>query len=347
MCSFRDGRWFEPGTESAARRFARDGKAGNDGGAYHFESGELKGGAALVLEAAGPEAAPVSVLSVALFVGGGLVLLVVLVWLGIALFGPQRWRERVSGERPILGLGLAFPVVVLTGLLVIGLAMTASLSSSEAKPGALPIRVEGEQWWWRVSYPGFETANEIVIPTGRPVQLQLVSDNVIHSFWVPQLSGKRDMIPGHDNRLNIQADRPGTYFGICAEYCGGPHALMQMRVHALAPADYARWEAGQRRRAAVPGGPEAREGAELFLTIGCGKCHTVRGTPANGHEGPDLTHIASRSTLASGIMPMGRDELTRWTRHAQDIKPNNLMPEYPYAPVREIDAISAYLMELE
>lgn len=307
----------------------------------------MTGRGVLVLDPAGPEAGPVSTLGIAIFLGGAIILMVVLAWLGLALFGPQRLKKRLSGEKPIIALGLIFPVVVLTGLLFIGLGMTSSLASSERKPNSLTIRIAGELWWWRIMYEGFETANEVVIPVGRPVHLELVSENVIHSFWVPQLSGKRDLVPGRVNRLNIRADRPGTYFGICAEYCGGPHALMQMRVHALEPAAYARWEADQRRPARAVRNPVAALGAERFAAIGCGECHVIRGTPNDGYEGPDLTHIASRTTLAAGIMPLSQKSLTRWTRHAREIKPANLMPSYSHAPEAEIEAISTYLMGLE
>jgi len=302
-------------------------------------------GAALVLESAGPAAHPVAVLSWALFIGGGLILLLVLAFLWIALRGSERLKTRLANERTVLALGFFFPIGVLTVLLVIGLTMTASLASSERRPGALDVRITGERWWWRINYPGFETANELVIPVGRPVHLELRSTNVIHSFWVPQLGGKRDMVPGRINHLNLQADRPGIYFGICAEYCGGPHALMQFRVRALPPADYAAWEANQ--QLPIPPALANAPGARRFDALGCGSCHRVRGMIAGGITGPELTHLATRTTIAAGILPNTTENLTRWTRHAEEVKPGNLMPAYPYLSEAEAHEVSQWLSMLE
>lgn len=298
------------------------------------------------LDPAGPEAAPVATLSWALFAGGTLILLLVLAMIAIALAGPRRWRAWLARERIVLALGFVFPIAVLSVLLVIGLSMTASLASSTRPAGALTVRVTGEQWWWRIDYPGFETANELVIPVGRPVHVELASNDVIHSLWVPQLGGKRDLIPGRINRLNLEADRPGTYFGICAEYCGGPHALMQFRVHALPADEYRRWEAAQREPAPVPEAAAAISGARHFQALGCGVCHTVRGTEADGDSGPDLTHLATRTTIAAGVLPMSRENLARWTEHAEAVKPGNLMPPYRYLPEEELSSVVAYLATL-
>lgn len=298
------------------------------------------------LSDAGAAAAPVTTLSWWLFGGAGAILLLVILALIIARFGSLALRRRLATERMVIGFGLAFPVVVLTFLLVVGLTMTASMASSSARPGELVVRVEGERWWWRMTYAGFETANELVIPTGRPVRLELVSDNVLHSFWVPQLGPKRDMIPGRVNHLVLNAARAGTYWGVCAEYCAGPHALMQMRVHALAPADYARWEAQQRLPAPAPVAPVALRGGQRFLALGCGRCHTVRGTPAQGGEGPDLTHVAARSTIGAGILPTDHATFTRWTLATDRLKPGNLMPAYPYLPEAEAASVSDYLVTL-
>lgn len=299
------------------------------------------------LDAASASAQPVVTLSWALFIGGGLILLLVLVMIAIAVCGPRRWRRVLAREKVIIGLGFAFPLVVLSGLLVLGLTMTAGLASSKPKPDALMITVQGEQWWWRINYDGFETANELVIPVGRPVRLNLVSDNVIHSFWVPQLGGKRDMIPGHSNYLNIQADKAGNFFGICSEYCGGPHALMQFRVIALPPEQYTQWEAAQRLPANAPSGNIATRGADNFLKLGCGVCHNIEGTLAQGTSGPDLTHLGSRNTIGAAILEMDEHNIAQWTRHADMIKPNNKMPPYSYLQTGEIDDIAYYLARLK
>ena len=300
-----------------------------------------------VLDPAGETAVPVALLSWILFGGGALILLLVLGMIAVALWGPHAWRARLGREGVVSGLGLVFPIAVLTLLLVVGLTMTRSLASSTLPEGALEIAVEGELYWWRITYPGFETANELVIPVGRPVHLRLESDNVIHSFWVPQLGGKRDMIPGKDNRLNLVADRPGTYYGLCTEYCGGAHALMQFRVHALPPAEYARWEANQRSAPAAPQSERARRGAELFDELGCARCHAVGNAGEAELRGPSLAHLAARSTIGAGVLPLSEDNLTRWTRATDRVKPGNLMPAYPYLPEDDAAAISAYLLGLE
>ena len=204
-----------------------------------------------VLDPAGPYAGSVAALTwglIGLFVA---VLVVVLAALWIALFGRERLRRRLGGEKVIWIGGIAFPVIVLTGLLIWGLTLTRHLSEPATGP-ELRMRVSGEMWWWRVAYLDdagrtmLHDANELHIPVGRTVAIELVSPDVVHSFWVPQLSGKLDMIPGRVNLIRIQADRPGIFAGQCAEYCGGPHALMGFTVIAHPPEEYARWLARRR-----------------------------------------------------------------------------------------------------
>jgi cytochrome c oxidase subunit 2 len=177
--------------------------------------------------------------------------------------------------------------------------------------------------------------------------IDLTSDNVIHSFWVPELAGKLDMIPGKTNRIRLLADEPGVYYGTCAEYCGGPHALMQFQVRALPPADYVRWLARESGPARAPAEPLAAEGAVLFQTIGCGGCHAVRGTRATGEVGPDLTHVASRLRLGAGILPNNEGTLGGWIANPQRLKPGVKMPAYSGLSARELRALSAYLEGLE
>lgn len=179
-----------------------------------------------VLDPAGPFAGPVTTVAWVLFVMGAVVLALVLIALGLALFGPRRWKRRVASERLVWVGGLVFPVIVLSGLLLYGLSVTARVSDAP-RPGEMRVRVTGEMWWWRVAYlddQGREVvqdANEVHIPAGRPVVLELESADVIHSVWIPRLGGKTDMIPGRRNFMRIQADEPGVYAGQCAEYCGG------------------------------------------------------------------------------------------------------------------------------
>lgn len=301
-----------------------------------------------VLDPAGPFARPIATLSWVVFAMGGVVLFIVIVALGVALFGGEKTKARLGGEKAIWIGGFAFPVVVLSALLVWGLSLTHHLSAP-AGEGEMHVRVTGEMWWWRVEYPGapaFTDANELHIPTGQPVLVELHSADVVHSFWVPRLSGKVDMVPGRINHVRLQADEPGVYGGQCAEYCGGPHALMGFVVVAHTPEDFARWRAS-RRPNPLPDDPLARRGAELFNASGCGACHMVRGTPANGLAGPDLTHIGSRRSLGAGILPNNRGTLAGWVAGNQSIKPGNRMPDYRMFSGDELQAIAAYLDQLQ
>ncbi|MEN5361999.1 cytochrome c oxidase subunit II [Brevundimonas intermedia] len=310
-----------------------------------------------MLDPAGPFAGPIQTVAWVLFVMAAVVMVVVLVALGVALFGPRKWKRRVGGERLIWIAGLAFPVVVLTGLLIYGLTTTARVADAP-KAGEMRVRVTGEMWWWRVAYLDdqgreiVQDANEVHIPAGQPVVFELESADVIHSFWVPRLGGKTDMIPGRRNFMRLQADAPGTYGGQCAEYCGGPHALMGLVVVAHAPDDYAAWlERQSRPAAAVPSaqGPLALidQGRNVFAASGCAACHTIRGTEANGLAGPDLTHVGSRQTLGAGILPNNQGTMAGWISDSQSLKPGNRMPSYAVLAGQDVRAVAAYLESLK
>ena len=189
------------------------------------------------------------------------------------------------------------------------------------------------------------TANELHIPVGRRVRILLDAPDVIHSFWVPSLAGKKDLIPGRDNEITIEAETPGTYRGQCAEYCGLQHAHMAFLVVADPPEAFAAWQAAQRKLAAEPVGEEAAEGLRLFLQKPCAACHTIRGTPASGTLGPDLTHVASRQFIAAGELPTTRGSLAAWIADPQTIKPGNNMPMVPLSGDELLD-VSAYLASL-
>lgn len=302
-----------------------------------------------VLDAAGPYAQPVTLLAWTLLIGGALVLLVVAIALGIALRGTPAQRKRLGGDRAIWIGGVAFPVVVLTALLVWGLWLTSSLQATAPKDGEMRVRITGEMWWWRIAYldgegrPAISDANELHIPVGESVLLELESADVIHSFWVPRLAGKMDMIPGRRNLLRIQADQPGTYGGQCAEYCGGPHALMGLVVVAHTPEGFARWRASRM----APSAGSASPGATLFLSSGCAACHKITGTAANGLAGPDLSHVGSRRTLGAGILPNNRGTLAGWVADSQTIKPGNRMPSYKQFSPAELTAVAEYLESLK
>ena len=233
----------------------------------------------------------------------------------------------------------------------------SSKESSPTNAERLLIEVTGKRWWWAVAYLDengdqlFETANEIHIPVGVPVRLRLVSDNVIHSFWVPALGGKADLIPGRPNSLWLQADEPGVYRGQCAEFCGVQHALMAFFVVASSHEEFADWVASQKASAVEPQSDLARKGREVFRTSDCADCHTIRGVssvPDSSPQniGPDLTHLASRRSLAAGTLPNRRGHLGGWLADPQSIKPGNLMPSVPLA-AEDFHALLNYLETLD
>jgi cytochrome c oxidase subunit 2 len=249
--------------------------------------------------------------------------------------------------RTILVAGIILPTIVL--LVVFGVTIT-TLRALGTPPIAAEnvVHVQGNQWWWRVGYPAwqFETANEIHIPVGEPVQIVLESSDVIHSFWVPELHGKLDMIPGRTNQFWIQADEAGIYDGVCAEFCGGPHALMRFVVVAQPAEEYAAWIAAQQQPARLPSSDLAQEGLEVFLRKDCGDCHTIRGTQATGVLGPDLTHFASRQLLAAGAAPNNRGSLGGWILDPQHIKSGAFMPPTPFTG-DELTALLTWMETLE
>jgi cytochrome c oxidase subunit 2 len=241
-------------------------------------------------------------------------------------------------------------VVIISGLTIASFATTHALS--EAKPGDLTIKVDGQQWWWQITYinsdpsRSFNTANEIHIPVGRNVRFQLEAGDVIHSFWVPSLAGKQDLIPGRSNELTIRADRPGVYRGQCAEFCGLQHSHMAVFVIAESPDDYAHWVDAQRQQAADSSDQEVQAGKAVFMSKPCAACHTIRGTTALGTTGPDLTHVGSRQTIAAGLFDTTRGSLAAWIADPQTLKPGNNMPMVPLSS-DELRQVSAYLASLK
>ena len=300
-----------------------------------------------IFDPAGPYAWPITTLGWVLLAMAAGVFLVVIAAIYVGIWGKPRLRSRLGGTRAIWIGGIAFPLVVLTLLLVYGLSLTRHLSQP-APDGAMRVRVTGEMWWWRIAYldrsgrPLLHDANELHIPVGRPVLLELESADVIHSFLVPRLSGKLDMIPGRRNPMVIQADKPGVYGGQCAEYCGGPHALMGFVVVAHPAPQFEQLMQGRiaRSRASAPG---AASGAQLFTSVGCAACHRIAGTSANGIAGPDLTFVGSRRTLGAGILPNNRGTMMGWVANSQAIKPHNRMPPYTVLSGEQVTALAEYL----
>lgn len=308
-------------------------------------------GSQSALDPAGEEAHQIARLFWTLAFAGGLIWLAVV---GLLVYASHKRREPLSEHatrRLILWCGGVLPSLLLFLLLGYALWLMPGLRpfAAAGEASALRIEVTGEQFWWRVAYHdaggGAPTlaANEIRLPAGERVDLRLTSTDVIHSFWIPALGGKMDMIPGRVNRLTLLATRPGTYRGPCAEYCGTSHALMALTAVVMEPPEFRRWLAGQ--SAASPGISGA--GREVFLRHGCGACHRVAGTHARGGVGPDLSHVGSRATLGAGILPNDENALRRFIAHPQAIKPGSGMPNFSMLPDDDIAGIAAWLKGLE
>lgn len=287
------------------------------------------------------------------------------VWLLVMaalLYGSFRRRPAVVDRPPMqvgpergmtltVSIAVAVTVIVLIVWLVLSISGDRALASMP--PGA-PVKIEitGHQWWWEVRYLSpqpseqFTTANEMHVPVGRPVMLQLTSADVIHSFWLPNLDGKRDLIPGHVTTTWFQADTPGVYRAQCAEFCGHQHANMAMYVVAESPARYAAWLAAQRQPAAPPSDSLASRGEAVFLSSPCVYCHAIEGTKALGRMAPDLTHFGSRMTIAAGTLPNTRGNLAGWILDPQRVKPGNKMPGNPLGS-DDLQALLTYLESLK
>ncbi len=270
--------------------------------------------------------------------------------MGAAVWGvlraPSEHTERHAKLLIVVG-GVIFPTLVLALLLGFGLRL---LERDPVPEGTLRVEVHGEQWWWRVRYEAPEggvtvTANEIRLPAGRPVELRLTAAEVIHSFWIPSLGGKMDMIPGRENRLVLNPERPGLYRGACAEFCGTSHALMAFAVVVEEPEEFEAWLA----REAAPAAPEdtMARGRELFLGAGCGGCHRVRGIVELGEVGPDLTHVGGRRTIGAGLAETSVETLASWIAAPSAMKPGVHMPGYAMLPEADIRAIAEFLYGLK
>lgn len=323
--------------------------------------------------AAGSGAALIDQLGTVLYVGSAAIFIFVM---ALAIYGVYARARAINARFWIMSGGLAFPIVTLTVLLVYSLAIGNGLnaigssralqlflecfgggdanvtSRSNPSDGVLRIHVVGKQWWWEVRYeqPSGDPivlANEIRIPVNRPVELLLSSTDVIHSFWAPALAGKVDMIPGRITRLRVQTTEQGTFRAVCAEYCGGQHALMALVVVAHDARDFAAWLAHQALPAREPVDPFLQLGRDSFFKGDCHTCHVVRGIGAHGQEGPDLTHIGSRASLAAGTLDNHIGTLGGWIAGTQEIKPGAKMPVTLVYTGTELRALSAWLESLE
>lgn len=307
-------------------------------------------GAQHALDPVSGEAAFISNLSWLLYGGATLIFVTVMALAAYAIFGP-RGHNPLAHRGLIIGGGIVFPVVTLTALMIYAFVGAPNLLL-RGEP-ELRIEVTGEQFWWRVRYldaqgkAQFETANEIVIPEGITVAFHLRTADVIHSFWVPNLHGKLDMIPGHPKTMHVHAERTGQYRGQCAEYCGTQHAKMAFVVEVVAADVFEQWRRAQSNEARAPDTPLLQRGREVFLTSGCATCHTVRGTSMNGTLGPDLTHVGSRRTIGAGLLPNGIGALGGWIADSQALKPGNRMPAFNSLPAADLHAVAAYMASLE
>jgi cytochrome c oxidase subunit II len=302
------------------------------------------------LDPAGPDASRIWLLGVVMVVGAAAILVAVCVALFLAIIGSDILRRRLASNGAIVAGGIVFPVVTLTILLICGLWVTRSTIAPAASPPQLQVDIVGEQWWWRIAYapssgPPVASANEIRIPVGRDVELRLTSADVIHSFWVPNIAGKLDMIPGRTTTLRLRADRTGRFRGQCAEYCGGAHALMALDIIVMPQSEFDAWLAG----VATSGEPVdtvAQRGRAVFMAAGCGTCHAIRGTPANGRIGPDLSRIGERLSIAAHSLPNTPDAVARFIANSQHIKPGNRMPAFQFLKPDQIESLTRYLAGL-
>jgi cytochrome c oxidase subunit 2 len=292
----------------------------------------------------GGEAQATRVLALTMFAAAAVIWVGVLALAVHAVRAPAGRLDHAGGNRMILWLGAVGPTVLLALLLIASLPNMRALT---AGPRDLTIAVDGEQFWWRVRYQPadrepIETANEIRVPVGRIVRFALASPDVIHSFWIPGLAGKVDMIPGRTNELIATATRPGIYRGVCAEFCGLSHANMAFDVIAMEPTAFDDWLAELAR----PAAPFEHPGRPLFEDYGCAGCHVVRGHFAGGAIGPDLTHFGRLRKFGAGTLPLTPDAIGGFIVNSAAAKPGSLMPAFDGMPVEDAAAIAAYLQEL-
>ena len=277
-------------------------------------------------------------------------------WRRQEAFSPGMLPEPLNATREqqltkVVVASVAATVVILFVLLFADF-FTGRAVSSPAPKDAITINITGHQWWWSITYEDpvpsktVSTANELHIPVGRPIMFKLHSTDVIHSFWIPNLHGKKDLIPGHPTSTWFTANQAGTYHGQCAEFCGHQHAHMGLTITAEAPEKFAAWLEGQRQSAPNPATEQQRRGQQVFLGGTCVMCHRIQGTPAMATVGPDLTHFASRHRIAAGTLPNARGWLAGWILDPQAHKPGARMPQHTFAP-EELNALLDYLETLK
>lgn len=301
-----------------------------------------------------------------------LFLIITLILWGLVGFAFYRRRGTLAEHEPISSGGgqmwiavggIAVPLLVLSVLFVLGLQLLREFPIHGMHGGAHrehmmqsmkpEILIIGHQWWWQIEYLSddpsqrFTTANELHLPVGRPVNIQVESNDVMHSFWVPALHGKVDLVPGQSNYIRLEASTPGEFAGQCAEFCGAEHARMRMLAVAQPPDEYAAWKQQQLKPASEPESADAQQGEKLFVSGSCSMCHQVRGTLAGGRVAPDLTHIGSRQFIAANSYQNNDAYLTAWITHAQSLKPEAQMPDLTQFSGEQLHDLVAYLRQLQ
>ncbi len=282
--------------------------------------------------------------------GGATVIWIVVIGLAVYAIKSRRAHPARMTRWLVIGGGAVIPTIVLTALLIYGLAMLPDLQRP-APDGSLTVEVAGVRWWWRVAYTDeqgrrIETANEIHLPVNQPIEFKLTSEDVIHAFWIPALGGKVDMIPGRSNRLKLHPTREGIFSGVCAEYCGTAHAHMRFRVVVTDQETFDEWlvEQGQEYQQGQSVQSESVAlGETTFLARGCSACHAIRGTSADGVVGPDLTHFGSRLSIAAGVLDNTPENLALWLSDTHGVKPGAEMPEFQSLSEEEIVSLVTFL----
>ncbi|RAK56918.1 cytochrome c oxidase subunit II [Phenylobacterium deserti] len=313
-----------------------------------------------ILDPAGKQAQDIDVVWRTMLVVCGLMYLLVMAFLGSALWRARRKpsddalpiQSRTAAEGVLDRTLTGWIGLIVTGLIVlVSVSFLVDRSLADVGPDPLRIKVTANQWWWDVEYQGqgpserVLTANELRLPVGRPAVVELHANDVIHSFWVPNLSGKTDLIPGRVNFITLTPTRTGAFRGQCAEFCGLEHAKMAFDVQVTSPQEFEAWRRSQLARAADPTGPLEIQGKQIFNGKACAMCHRVQGTDAGAGIGPDLTHLKSRATIAAGTLPNTRGDLQAWVADPQGVKPGTTMPRVPLT-ASELNAVVAYLETL-
>jgi cytochrome c oxidase subunit 2 len=328
-----------------------------------FASASLVAGCAdnhSAMHPVGPRARQIADLMLSFFGVSAVVYLIVIAVLVWSLLRRRAKSEEIPPEaqiasadaksRLVIAGALALTVVTLIGLALGDFFTQRSLTARSTD--AVRVQITAHQYWWEIEFDDAEpsqrlkTANELHIPSGKPVELTLTSQDVIHSFWLPSITGKKDLIPGHTNTEVLIVDKPGTYIGQCAEFCGLQHAKMRLIVHADAPETFAAWKRHQLETSRAPATDVERRGREVFVGSSCILCHSIQGTEAGATVGPDLTHLASRGMIAAGTLPNTPSNLASWILSPHQIKPGVLMPATAVPP-EDLAALASYLASLQ